>query len=73
MLQKQFIENAAHDLRTPLSVIRMNAEMALLSLHEGSELRSTFLGIIEEVDRMSKMLSELVSQAAFSDTQRDQV
>jgi len=37
--QKQFIGNIAHELRTPLSVIKTNSEIALLSADVSQETR----------------------------------
>src|SRR5665213_3612945 len=41
--QKQFIGNVAHELRTPLAVIKTNTEVALLDTNVASDLRETLM------------------------------
>ena len=62
--QKQFIGNVAHELRTPLSVIKTNIEVALMSLDEKSELHPTLTSIVEEVNRVSEIINNLLSLSA---------
>jgi signal transduction histidine kinase len=59
--QKQFIGNIAHELRTPLSVIKTNSEVALLDNHMSAEIKQTMLSNIEELDRISEIINNLLS------------
>jgi two-component system heavy metal sensor histidine kinase CusS len=59
--QKQFIGNVAHELRTPLSIIKTNAEVALLDPSVPKEIRETLEDTIEELDRTSDIINNLLS------------
>ena len=59
--QKRFIGNVAHELRTPLSVIRTSTEVALMDDSLSDYSRSTFSGTIEELDRISEIINNLLS------------
>ncbi len=59
--QKQFIGNIAHELRTPLSVIKTNTEVALLEDAVSGSVRQTLTDTIEELDRVSEIINNLLS------------
>jgi len=59
--QKRFIGNVAHELRTPLSVIRTSTEVALMDDSLSDYSRSTFSGTIEELDRISEIINNLLT------------
>jgi len=62
--QKQFVGNIAHEIRTPLSVIKTNTEVALLGDNLDAETRQTLVNIVEESDRMSDIINNLLSLSA---------
>lgn len=68
--QKQFIGNIAHELRTPLSVIKTNTEVALLDDQVEGELKDTMLSNIEELDRVSEIINNLLSLSALVKPER---
>lgn len=62
--QKQFIGNVAHELRTPLSIIRTNAEVVLMKPVLDEELQRYLKSAIEEIDRISEIINNLLSLSA---------
>lgn len=63
--QKQFIGNIAHELRTPLSVIKTNTEVAMLEDNIAVDLRATLESNVEELDRISEIINNLLSLSAL--------
>lgn len=63
--QKQFIGNIAHELRTPLSIIKTNTEVRLLDKNLPDEVRKMHESNIEELDRVSNIINNLLSLSAF--------
>ena len=68
--QKQFIGNIAHELRTPLSVIKTNTEVALLDDKVSPEMKETLHSNIEELDRISEIINNLLSLSALVKPER---
>ena len=63
--QKQFIGNIAHEIRTPLSVIKTNTEVTLLDRSLTVELKQTLHSNVEELDRISEIINNLLSLSAL--------
>jgi two-component system OmpR family sensor kinase len=55
--QSQFIDDAGHELRTPITVIRGNLELLELDDVEQGEVRVVML---DELDRMGRMVNDLL-------------
>ncbi|MBB4806114.1 light-regulated signal transduction histidine kinase (bacteriophytochrome) [Chryseobacterium defluvii] len=65
-----FSYTISHDLGTPLTVMRLNAQMLLNSLTDGSEKsKSKINAIIEEIDSMAEMMHDVLqlSRAKYSE------
>jgi len=62
--QKQFIGNVAHELRTPLAVGKTNLEVALMSSHIETSLKESLVSTVEELDRISEIINNLLSLSA---------
>jgi signal transduction histidine kinase len=59
--QQRFSGDAAHELLTPLTVIRSEAEVALENKAILSESRKSITNIVEEVDDMTQMVEDLLT------------
>lgn len=62
--QKQFIGNIAHELRTPLSSIKTNTEVALMAKEVGDDMRGLMKSTIEDVDRLADIINNLLTLSA---------
>lgn len=63
--QKRFIGNIAHELRTPLSIIKTNTEVRLFDSDLSKEVRAMHRSTIEELDRISDTINNLLTLSAF--------
>lgn len=61
--QKRFIADISHELRTPLSVMKTNAEIAMMDPQkvERAELLGVIRSNLEEIDRMSRITQFLLT------------
>lgn len=57
---KQFSADASHELRTPLTIMRGEVEIALRGRRNAEEYREILASNLEEVDRMSRIVSDLL-------------
>jgi heavy metal sensor kinase len=60
---QQFSADASHELKTPLTTIRGEAEVALLGELSPQEYRRTLQSIVEEVERMGAVVDNLLTLA----------
>lgn len=70
--QKQFVADASHELKTPLTVIMTNAELLLSSNYSESEQKK-FLSSISLMSGQMKQLVEHMLLLAKSDNQQDSI
>ena len=57
---KQFTASISHELRTPLTALRGEAEVALLEAHSGEEYRRVLASQLEEFDKLTQMVNQLL-------------
>lgn len=57
---ERFSADASHELKTPLTTIRGEAEVALMSDQTTEEQRKTFRSIIEETERLTAIVNNLL-------------
>ncbi len=70
--QREFYANAAHDLRTPLAVMKTEAEVALRAPRQGAgEVRGILQSSLEEIDRMSAMVEEMLLLSTYGSGRND--
>ena len=60
---KQFSTALAHELRTPLAILRGEAELALTEHRSPVEYRRGLASQIEELDRLTRLISQLLTLA----------
>lgn len=56
----QFTADASHELRTPISIMRTNAEIALRKPRSDAEYREALSQILEESEKVSRMIEQLL-------------
>ena len=56
----EFSSHVSHELKTPLAILRGESELALKSKHSSEEYRSMIKSNLEEIDRMTKIVNDLL-------------
>jgi heavy metal sensor kinase len=59
----QFTADASHELRTPISLMRTNAEITLRKPRTEAEYRAAFSQILEESEKVSLLIDQLLDLA----------
>lgn len=70
--QKQFLADASHELKTPLTVILANTDLALTKKQDESKLKQSLQSIQNEALRMKKLVEDFLFLAK-NDTQKENV
>jgi heavy metal sensor kinase len=65
--QRRLVADASHELRTPLAVMRSELEVALRSPSVDGEAREVLRSSLEEVDRMSRTMENLLTLARIDE------
>ena len=60
---KQFSMNVAHELKTPLTILKGESELALSKLSSSEEARELVSSYLEETIRMSRIVDDLLTLA----------
>ena len=60
---RRFVADASHELRTPISVIRGEADVALSHERSASEYRESLAIILDESRRLSRLVDDLLNLA----------
>ncbi|MBG0918835.1 cell wall metabolism sensor histidine kinase WalK [Exiguobacterium sp. SRB7LM] len=65
-LQKSFISGVTHDVRTPLAIVRNEAELLELGVVHETEIATTGKSITEEVDRIDRLVNQMLEYSKLS-------
>jgi len=60
---RKFNADAAHELRTPLAILQTETEVALQSPNLPDEIRAVLASNLEEIDRLGRIVSDLLTLA----------
>lgn len=63
MLQKTFVANASHELRTPITRVIMTAELALTKEREKEDYKKVLQSILEDSGKMDHIITGLLTLA----------
>jgi len=66
--EEQFAADAAHELRTPLSILRTRIETTLLRPRQPEEYAATSTLLLDEIDRLTKIVESLLETARGQST-----
>ena len=74
-IQRQFTANAAHELRTPLSLIQVQLDLYNAARHPGNDADTmqTIKMVTEQNDRLNKMVKTLLDMSELQTVGRDEV
>ncbi|MFQ5877594.1 MAG: sensor histidine kinase [Acidobacteriota bacterium] len=61
--QRQFLAGASHEIRSPLSVLKGEIEVALRRSRDAEEYRAVLRSNLEEVNRLSRLVGDLLTLA----------
>jgi signal transduction histidine kinase len=58
--QKRFAADASHELRTPLAIMKTDLDVALMGTSKNNDLATVLESNVEEVDRMTRIVEDLL-------------
>ena len=64
--QRSFVDSAAHELQTPLTVLRGNLEVSLQKMRTAEEYREALITNLEQVERLMALTKSLLTLARFA-------
>lgn len=65
-LQNTFISGITHDVRTPLAIVRNEAEMLELGVVKQEDVAETGRSMTEEVDRIDRLVTQMLEYSKLS-------
>ena len=71
--QERFAADAAHEIRTPLTILSASIEQALAGKRVSEDTRQLLTGLQKEVDRLSSLVEVLLQTTAVEAAQSDPI
>ena len=68
--QRRFVGDAAHELRTPLAVLRVQAQVALRT-RDATQRNAALARLVEGIDRSTRVAEQLLDLARLDELQAD--
>jgi signal transduction histidine kinase len=65
--ERGFLERAGHELRTPLSALRTEVDLALRRPRDAEQLTAAMHSVSEEIDRLARLADDLLVLARAAD------
>lgn len=65
-MQNTFISGVTHDVRTPLAIVRNEAEMLELGVVKQEDVAATGRSMTEEVDRIDRLVTQMLEYSKLS-------
>jgi len=63
VLQKSFVANASHELRTPITRMMMAAEITLSMDRDKQALKTTLVSVLEDAEKLERIIHSLLNLA----------
>jgi heavy metal sensor kinase len=64
--QRHFVDYAAHEMQTPLTILRGNLEVALQKVRTAEEYREVLVSNLKQVERLIRLTKSLLTLAQFA-------
>ena len=61
--ERAFVDDASHELRTPISILRAEMELALMRPDDHAEVVQSLRSALEEIGRLSRLTDDLLALA----------
>jgi two-component system, OmpR family, sensor kinase len=58
--ERAFIDDASHELRSPIAVVRGELELAVAALHDKAEVERSLRAALAETDRLTRLAEDLL-------------
>ena len=58
--ERAFIDDASHELRSPIAVVRGELELAVAALHDEAEVERSLRAALAETDRLTRLAEDLL-------------
>ena len=64
--ERAFLDDASHELRTPVAILRAELELGLLAADDGAATKAALESALEEADRLARLADDLLVLARAS-------